>query len=358
LDSWDLTKLVARRWRISLPMFLATVVLSVLAATAVKPTYVYTAYVQLVPPMPGVTNPGQEAPVEPNPWVGQGLSTIGNAALISVQNLSYLKALKAQGYSSKITAQMGGSNPLATFTITGATRAQAASTANQVAAQFDANVTSLQTGLGLADTDLITARRLDRGTNLAVSNSRVKRAVIAVAGLGLIMTITLTIAADALLRRRDRRAALEAASAANDPAGSVGVAGRGTVRARGTARPGGAAIVGLDSDVASGSDDSVAPTAASWPIAGNRAETLRATARPVDAAPTVAASSAADNPSSVGRATAKPVASTPTVAMPTADDERCGAGPITTNSTPAKPATEPTVDETVVMAKPVAVTEE
>jgi len=343
LDSWDLTKLVARRWRISLPMLLATVVLSVLAATAVKPTYVYTAYVQLVPPMPAATNPGQEAPVEPNPWVGQGLSTIGNAALISVQNLSYLKALKAQGYSSKITAQMGGSNPLATFTITGATRAQAASTADQVAAQFDAHVTSLQTGLGLVDTDLITARRLDRGTNLAVSNSRVKRAVIAVVGLGLIMTITLTIAADAMLRRRDRRAALAAASAANEPVGSVDVPCRGAVRARGTARPGGAAIVWLDSDVASGGDDSAAQTAAD---------------KPSSAAPTVAASSATATPVGTARVTAKPVGSAPTVAWPTAADEPSAAGPATAQSAPVKPAAEPAVNETVVMAKPVAVTED
>jgi len=321
-------------------MFLATVVLSVLAATAVKPTYVYTAYVQLVPPMPGVTNPGQEALVEPNPWVGQGLSTIGNAALISVQNLSYLKALKAQGYGSKINAQMGGSNPLATFTITGATRAQAASTANQVAAQFDANVISLQTGLGLADTDLITARRLDRGSNLAVSNSRVKRAVIAVAGLGLIMTISLTIAADAMLRRRDRRAAF-AAWAANEPVGGTDIAGRGVARARGTARPDGAAIGWFDSDVASESDDPTTSTPAA-PITGRRAETARAAVKPLGTA----------------RATPKPVGASPTVAMPTAADKPSGVGPSTAQPAPAKPAAEPAIDETVVMAKPVAVTEE
>ncbi len=334
MDSWDLTKLVARRWRISLPIFLATVVLSVLTATAVKPTYVYTAYVQLVPPMPAAAIPGQPAPVDPNPWVSQGLSTIGNAALISVQNLSYLKSLKAQGYSSKITAQMGGSNPLATFTINGATRAQASSTANQVAAQFDANVMSLQTGLGLQDSDLISARRLDGGTNLAVSNSRVKRAVIAVAGLGLIMTITLTIAADAMLRRRDRRTEMAALLAANEAMGSAESPARGTARAPGTARPEAAPVVGLDSDVASGGDAPAAPAAGRLPTTG----TASVPAKPAGSA----------------RATARPVGAAPTVSMPPAPDRSTATG-----STAARPdRAGSAADETVLMPKPVAVTEE
>jgi hypothetical protein len=338
-------------------MFLATIVLSFLAATAVKPTFVYTAYVQLVPPMPAVISPGEATPVEPNPWVGQGLSTIGNAALISVQNLSYLKALKAHGYSSKITAQMGGSNPLATFTIAGVTRAQAASTADQVAEQFNANVASLQTGLGLADTDLITARRLDGGTNLAVSNSRVKRAVIAVAGLGLIMTVSLTMAADALLRRRDRRIALAASSVANEPVGAADVSGLGAIHARGTARPNRAAMGGVGSAVASESDDSAAPTSTAVPIADRRAETARAAVKPVGTVPTVPASSPA-GPLGTARGTAKPVGSSPTVAMPTTASKPSGIGPAKAQPTPAKPAAQPAVDETVVMAKPVAVTEE
>ena len=334
MDSWDLTKLVARRWRISLPILLATVVLSVLAATAVKPTYVYTAYVQLVPPMPAASIPGQQTPVDPNPWVSQGLSTIGNAALISVQNLSYLKSLKARGYSSKITAQMGGSNPLATFTITGVTRAQASSTADQVADQFDANVTSLQTGLGLKDSDLISARRLDGGTNLAVSNSRVKRAVIAVAGLGLIMTITLTIAADAMLRRRDRRTELAASLAANEAMGSAASPARGTAQARDTARPEASAGIGLDSDVASRGDDSAAPAA-------GRARTTGAADAPA-------------KPAGTARATSRPVGAAPTVSMPTAPDKPAAGGPIAAKPDRAGSA----ADETVLMPKPVAVTEE
>lgn len=331
MDSWDLTKLVARRWRISLPILLATVVLSVLAATAVKPTYVYTAYVQLVPPMPAATTPGEQAPVDPNPWVSQGLSTIGNAALISVQNLSYLKALKAQGYSTKITAQMGGSNPLATFTITGTTRAQASSTADQVAAEFDANVTSLQTGLGLSDSDLISARRLDGGTNLAVSNSRVKRAVIAVAGLGLIMTITLTIAADALLRRRDRRIELAASLAANEATGFAASSARGMARASEAARSAATAVA--DSDVASHGDDSAAPGAGR--------------------APTMGAANAPAKPVGTARATARPVGDAATVSMP-ATDTSAAAGPTTAKPDRAGSA----ADETMLMPKPVAVTEQ
>ena len=42
LDFWDITQLLLRRWRISLPLLLMTAVLTGVTAVVVKPTYVAT----------------------------------------------------------------------------------------------------------------------------------------------------------------------------------------------------------------------------------------------------------------------------------------------------------------------------
>jgi hypothetical protein len=64
----------------------------------------------------------------------------------------------------------------------------------------------LQTDDRVSDADAIRTRRLDQGTNVKESNSKVKRALVAVAGAGLMLTAAVTIGLDAWLRRRRRPA--------------------------------------------------------------------------------------------------------------------------------------------------------
>src|SRR5215467_5057326 len=117
LDFWDLTKLLGRRWRISLPMLLLTAVLTVLALFGVKPGYVSTAYVELVPPMPAAVPAGATPPAQRNPWLSQSLPTLGSAAMITIQDVGYQHSLKAAGYTDSYTAVMDGSTPLITITV-------------------------------------------------------------------------------------------------------------------------------------------------------------------------------------------------------------------------------------------------
>jgi capsular polysaccharide biosynthesis protein len=218
LDFWDLTKLLGRQWRISLPMLLVTAVLTVLTVTHVKPNYVSTAYIQLVAPTPPQATATDPTPATRNPWVGQGLQTIGNAALISVQDLSYVHALTARGLSDKFTAQMGGDTPLITLAVTGNTRAQAAATATQMVGQFSTSLHSLQIEQGVATVDLITDLRLDSGSNITVSSSKIKRAIVIVVGLGLLLTVAITVGADAWMRRRARLSAADASNGSESSA--------------------------------------------------------------------------------------------------------------------------------------------
>lgn len=207
LDIWDLGRLLRRRWRIAVPILLVALVMTAFVFTQVKPNYVATAYVQLVPPVPTQPAPGSDQPPDlHNPWLSQDLRTLGNAALVSVQDLGYIQSLKDQGFSDAFTATMGDSTPLVTFEVTGKSAAQVKGTATQLVSRYSGSVSSLQTSYGATLVDEITARRLDTGTNITMSSSNKKRAVVAVLAAGVLLSVAVTVAADAWLRRRRSRA--------------------------------------------------------------------------------------------------------------------------------------------------------
>jgi capsular polysaccharide biosynthesis protein len=207
LDFWDLTKLLYRRWYLTVPMLLLTGVASIWTLVGVKPNYIATAYIQLVGPVIQPTEPGQQSADQRNPWLQQGLNPLANAGVVTVQDYSVIQALHDAGYSDTFTAQLNSGAPLVTFEITGSSPAQATATANEIVARFQRSVADLQTASGARPSDLVTAKRLDLGTNIQESNARVKRAVVAVGGVGLLLTIGLTVGVDAVLRRRSRAAA-------------------------------------------------------------------------------------------------------------------------------------------------------
>ncbi|SCL34171.1 hypothetical protein GA0070624_4921 [Micromonospora rhizosphaerae] len=207
MDFWDLTKLLVRRWKIVSPMLVLSAAFAVLTITQVKPDYVGTAYVQLVPPVIGQTKPGEATAEQRNPWIGLGLETIGNAAIVTVTDRSVAKRMKALGYSDSYTLTMGSTSPMVSFEIIGKSEAQASATAEQLVERFSQSVANLQSAYSVAPSDAITTRRLDLGTNVVQSNSKVKRAFIAVVGAGLLLSAAGTVGIDALLRRRQRRRA-------------------------------------------------------------------------------------------------------------------------------------------------------
>ena len=205
MDFWDLTKLLVRRWKIVSPMFVLSAALAVLTITQVRPDYVATAYVQLVPPVVAGAEPGGTTADQRNPWIGLGLETIGNAAIVTVTDRSVQKQMKALGYSDSYTLTMGSTSPMVSFEIIGKSEAQARGTAEQLVERFSRSVANLQSAYSVVPSDAISTRRLDLGTNVEQSNSKVKRAFIAVVGAGLLLSAAGTVAIDAWLRRRQRR---------------------------------------------------------------------------------------------------------------------------------------------------------
>lgn len=205
MDFWDITKLLARRWMVVLPLLLVAVALTALTVTNVKPDYTATAYVQLVPPVTGATPPGQATADQSNPWLGLGVQTLGNAAIVTVTDPGVADQLHAAGLSDSYTLTMADSSPLITFEVVGQAPEQAKRTTEQLIDRFDRSVATLQATYGVPQGYSIVTHRLDAATSIKKSTGKVKRALIAAAGAGLLLIIAATVGIDTWLRRGHRR---------------------------------------------------------------------------------------------------------------------------------------------------------
>jgi hypothetical protein len=204
LDFWDLTVLIFRRWKVALPLLLLAVGATVSVALTVKPDYTMTSYVQLIPARVAQTDDPTGASLR-NPWNQLGLSTLGQASIYATQDQSFLDSLKANKHTDNLTLTMTYPNPIVTVEVVGKTPQDARDTTQLVTDRLQQSALELQRGSGVGAADLIATQRLDQGQNLLASNGKVKRAILAVAAAGLILTAGGTVGLDALLRRRTRR---------------------------------------------------------------------------------------------------------------------------------------------------------
>jgi capsular polysaccharide biosynthesis protein len=205
VDFWDLGRLLGRRWRVAVPLVLLAIVMTAFVYTKIKPDFVASANVSMVPPTPVAVAPGQPQPVQRNPWLSQPLTNLANAALISVQDAGFAQSLVNEGLSDSYTVAINAGAPLVTFQVTGKSAAQATGTIQQLLTRFDQTVRTLQTSSGVDNVDLITSRHLDNGQNVTETSSNVKRAAAAVGAAGLLIALAATIGIDTFLRRRKRR---------------------------------------------------------------------------------------------------------------------------------------------------------
>jgi hypothetical protein len=206
VDFWDLTKLLFRRWYVAVPLLVISVVAAGWTRTSVEPDYISTSYVQLIPPTAATTAPDPDAPTTPrNPWLELGLGSLSRAAALTVQDQAVLKQLAAAGYSENVAITLDNQQPIMTIEVIGESETQATETTEEVVRRLEASVVGLQADYGASEESFITTRRLDRGDNIQEANSKVNRAMIAVAGVGVLLSAALTIAVDGLLRRRRPR---------------------------------------------------------------------------------------------------------------------------------------------------------
>ncbi len=209
MDFWDLTKLLYRRWFVSVPLILLTLGGTVAAAMLVKPDYVATSYVQLIPPSVSTREPEGKVKLKiiRNPWLDTGLNSLAKAALLTVQDTKVADQLDEAGFSDKYTITLDNQLPTLTFEVVGTSPQQAKLTTDELTKRFSASALALQRDSNAPTEQLVDTLRLDQGDNITKSTSKTKRALVAIFGAGLLVSVGVTVAFDALLRRRGRRKA-------------------------------------------------------------------------------------------------------------------------------------------------------
>lgn len=208
MDFWDLTKLLFRRWYVTAPLLVVTVLIGGWTYTSVEPDYKAVSYVQLIPPPTPTTKDAQIR----NPWVELGLGSLNTAATYATADSSFLGQLKGMGLSDNVVIDTGYPAPIATITVIASSKSQAVNTVDAVVRHFEETVKGLQDAYGVQQASLIDTRRLDTGKNLEETGGKVKRALIAVLGAGIIITVGVTVGFDAIARRLARRRSRNAAA--------------------------------------------------------------------------------------------------------------------------------------------------
>lgn len=205
MDLWDLTKLLFRRWYVSVPLFLICMVGVAVASLVVKPDYSATGHLQMIPPR---NQSSDTTPAVRNPWNDLGYEALANAAMIDVTNKATLDALVAQGLTDNVTVTLDRT-PMFVIEAVGNSPKQATETVQRVQRLLSEAVVRRQQAFNVPSEHMITTIALDDGSDVEMRTSKIIRVLVVAAGVGMLITAGATIGVDALIRRRQRRRAGE-----------------------------------------------------------------------------------------------------------------------------------------------------
>jgi hypothetical protein len=225
VDLWDLTKLLFRRWYVTLPMLLISLTGVLLVSQTVKPDYSAVGHLQLLPAAGTTTAADPKAVIIKNPWDDLGFQQLGLAVIVKMQDPEIAKSLKASGLAESYSVTIEYGTTFFLITATGSSAAQATATVQQVMKLVAQDVAAEQQRFNVATENAIRTLELDKGESVTEITSKFKRVVLVSGGIGFLLTTGITIGVDAWLRRRERRqsgaAQREAAALDLIPTGAV-----------------------------------------------------------------------------------------------------------------------------------------
>jgi hypothetical protein len=202
MDLWDVTKLLARRWLISVPLLLVTLSSALWIGLTTDPDYKDTSHVTLLPPTVR-RDPQAGTAQSVNPWT---VETLIAAVITRLNSKAQHDALEAEGLSPiwEIGTDLRF-HELVSIEVTAHSEQEARATTARLQQIATEEVVRQQERYNLKQGEEITTIPFDTGENVVPSRSKVVRAMVVVVGIGSILTVAAVIAMDALLRRRDRR---------------------------------------------------------------------------------------------------------------------------------------------------------
>lgn len=200
MDFWDVAKLMWRRWYVTVPMLLATVVAAGWIGTSVQPDYQVTGHIAMI----GSTVPQPEEEADQgvvNPWSTEALA---EAAAIRLSGKSLADQLRAEGYQGEWSLSVTGRQPWLELQVVAPSPEQAMATEDQLTEIIAEEVQTRQEDYGIPSGEQITTLSYDAGETIETVTGKLRRALVVVVGIGLIVTMGTVIAYDAIARRVQR----------------------------------------------------------------------------------------------------------------------------------------------------------
>lgn len=219
MDLWDMTKLLFRRWYISLSVLLLCAVGVLFTVQSVSPDYVATGHVTLIPPSGESETEGEASPIR-NPWWDLGYHALGNATILDVTSKDTLERLVAEGYTDSVAVELQMSTVFRIEAV-GVSEEQATATVQQMMRLIESAVTERQAALDVIPGDRIRTLPLDDGSAVEARTSKITRVLVVAAGVSLMFMVGVTIGVDALLRRRSARGAAKTTATGSAPVAPV-----------------------------------------------------------------------------------------------------------------------------------------
>lgn len=200
VDLWDFFKMLFRRWYLTVPLLALSAGAAYYAAQGVEPTY--TASSSGVFLEPAVNLPPEE--LAPNPWTVAGVSTTASAIVDSVVDPVTKSMVVAQGYSGEYTVLLASRSVLFTVYAPAPSIPEAEATLEHVINTMKDDLSAKQAAYNVpADQRILI--QITSGTSIVTTRDGLQRVVLAVGGLGAVLTAAIVVVVDSILRRRKRR---------------------------------------------------------------------------------------------------------------------------------------------------------
>lgn len=202
MDLWDVTKLLAKHWLISVPLLVVTIGGALWMGVTTEPDYKATTHVTLLPA--SVTrSPTAGATQTVNPWTTESLLS---AVVTRLNSKALHDQLEAEGLSPIWEAEPDlRFDELVAIEVTARGEQQARDTAKRLQDIVTEEVAKQQARYNLKPGEQITTIPFDSGENVLPARSKIYRVMIVIVGVGGVLTVALVVAVDALQRRRSRR---------------------------------------------------------------------------------------------------------------------------------------------------------
>jgi hypothetical protein len=201
MDLWELTRVLFRRWYISVPMVAISLAAAAWVTASTGPEYEATGHVAVLPPeVQRIAQAGDV--VRASPWNEEALA---HAAQIRLEAKRLETDLVEHGFHGEWTVSVTGRLPVISVAVVAPSDEQAVATLHRLQAVVEEEVRVRQQGYDVPTEEQYRTVRYDSGESVDTSASSARRALVAAVGAGAVLTVAVVIGFDALARLRQRR---------------------------------------------------------------------------------------------------------------------------------------------------------